>query len=332
VEAEGPSVTDEVDYRHTSTRPAFADLPATVRAGIETAAGSAVDVAFPSVTTGFTGAYAGLLALRDGRRVFAKAAGPMAPFALQAIPREARILGLLAGRATAPRLVGSDAAQDWQLVVLEAIDGHLPGMPWTTTDVDAVHDACLELAALDPADVSGVTDTSIAADIGGDPAALACLDELATGARSWPDGIPALAPSQARELARLGGVAAEALVGDRLVHSDLRPDNVLVTPEGRARLVDWNWVTLGPAWCDFVGLLPLMAHQGLDVDPLMRRSPLLDGVDGEAVDAFLAVLVGYLVDACVQPTVPGSQSAVRAHQRLMARTFIELVAHRRGWS
>ena len=40
----------------------------------------------------------------------------------------------------------------------------------------------------------GLTDTSMAADVGGDPAALACLDELATGARSWPDGIPPLPP------------------------------------------------------------------------------------------------------------------------------------------
>ena len=132
-------MTDELDYRHTSTRPAFADLPPSVRSGIETAAGSAVEVAFPSVTTGFTGAYAGLLALRDGRRVFAKAAGPMAPFALQAIPREALILEQLAGRATAPRLIGADAAEDWQLVVLEAIDGHLPGLPWTAPDLEAVH-------------------------------------------------------------------------------------------------------------------------------------------------------------------------------------------------
>lgn len=324
-------MTEELDYRHTSTRPAFADLPSSVRIGIETVAGSAVEVAFPSVTTGFTGAYAGLLALRDGRRVFAKAAGPMAPFALQAIPREARILDQLAGRATAPRLIGGAAAEDWQLVVLEAIDGHLPGLPWTTADVEAAHDACVELATLDPAGVTGITDSSLAVDVGGDPAALACLDELATGARSWPDGIPPLAPAHARELARLGGLAAQALMGDRLVHSDLRPDNILVTPQGRARLVDWNWVTLGPAWCDYVGLLPLMAHQGLDVDELMRRSPLLEGVDGEAVDAFLAILVGYLVDACAQPTVPGSRSAVRAHQRLMARTFIAMLAARRGW-
>jgi hypothetical protein len=324
-------VTEELDYRHTTTRPAFAALPCSVQAAIGSAAGSAVDVAFPPVTTGFTGAYAGLLALSDGRRVFAKAAGPMAPFALQAIPREAGILRLLGGRATAPLVVGAVSVDGWQVVVLEAIDGHLPGMPWTEGDADAAHDACLELATLAPADVADLTDTTMAADVGGDRAALACLDELASSARSWPDGIPPLPPGPARELARLGGLATQALVGDRLVHCDLRPDNMLVTPSGQARLLDWNWVTRGPVWCDWVGLLPLMAHHGLDVDRMAARSPLLDGVDAEAVDAFLAILVGYLVDACVQPTVPGSLSAVRAHQRHLATTFTAMLAGRRGW-
>ena len=324
-------MTEEPDYRHTSNRPAFAELPPAVRAGVETAAGSEVEVAFPPVTTGFTGAYAGLLALRDGRRVFAKAAGPAAPFALQAIPREAEVLSVLAGRVTAPELLGAAEVGDWQLLVLEAIEGHLPGLPWTPADADAAHAACLELAGLEPSSVADLTPTSLVQEVGGDAAALACLDELAHGARPWPDGIPPLPAGPARELSRLGGLATAALVGDRLVHGDLRPDNMLVTPARRVRVVDWNWVTRGPVWCDYVGLLPLMAHHGLDVETLAARTPLLEGVDLEAVDAFLAVVVGFMVDACVQPTVPGSRSAVRAHQRHMARTFLALLARRRSW-
>lgn len=325
-------MTEPLDYRHTTVRPQFAELPGPVRAGLEAAAGSTVEVAFPSVTTGFTGAYAGLLGLRDGRRVFAKAAGPAAPFAQLAIPREAGILRGLAGRVTAPTLVGDASVEDWELLVIEAIEGHLPGMPWTAADAEAAHTACLELASLSPAAVSSLTDSGLALDLGADPAALACLDDLAGGSRTWPDGIPPLSPGSARELARLGGLAAQALVGDRLVHGDLRPDNLLVTPEGRARCVDWNWVVQGPAWCDFVGLLPLMAHHGLDVEAMGRRSPLLTGVDPDAVDAFLAVLAGLFMAGCDQPVVPGSRSAVRAHQRFLARVFLDLLSRRRGWS
>ncbi len=100
------------------------------------------------------------------------------------------------------------------------------------------------------------------------------------------------------------------------MHSDLRPDNMLITPQGTARLVDWNWVARGPAWCDFVGLLPMMAEHGLDVDRMMAGSPLLEGVDGEALDAFLAIIVGYMVDSCVQPT---SRPLAHAHPRPPAR-------------
>ena len=134
-----------------------------------------------------------------------------------------------------------------------------------------------------------------------------------------------------RELAELGHAAATSLAGDSLVHGDLRPDNMLITPAGQARFVDWNWVARGPGWCDFVGLLPLMAHHGLDVDAMVDGSPLLAGVEADAVDSFLAIIVGYMVDSCTKPAFPSSLVAVRAHQAQMARTFLAWLARRRGW-
>ncbi|MDR6861703.1 phosphotransferase [Phycicoccus sp. 3266] len=324
-------MTADVDYRFTSRRPEFADLPEVVRLRIAGVAGAEVAHAHPAVTSGFTGAYAGLLELRDGRRVFAKAADPHHPFAHAALPREAAVLALLDGRAGAPRLLGTGAADVWNVSVLEAIHGHLPGMPWTPAEAAAAHEACVEWAAL-PADlVVQLTDSTVAEEVGGDEVALTCLDDLATGARPWPDGSPRLSPQQAHEVAELGRSAAGALVGDCLVHGDLRPDNMLMTPEGRARFVDWNWVARGPGWCDFVGLLPLMAHQGLDADRLALESPLLAGVHPDAVDAFLAVIIGFMVEHASHPDVDSTQSAVRAHQAQMARTFLAWLAHRRGW-
>lgn len=324
-------MTADVDYRFTSRRPEFADLPDHVRSEVARLAGAEVAHAYPAVTSGFTGAYAGLLDLRDGRRVFAKAADPDHPFAHVALPREASVLGLLDGRAGAPRLLGAGPAGVWNVNVLEAIEGRLPGMPWTAADAAAAHEACVEWAAL-PADlVARLTHATVAEEVVGDGAALTCLEGLAEGSRPWPEGAVRLAPGQARELAELGRAAADALAGDRLVHGDLRPDNMLVTPAGHARFVDWNWVARGPGWCDFVGLLPLMAHHGLDADRLALESPLLDGVDADAVDAFLAVIIGFMAEHAGHADVDRTQSAVRAHQAQMARTFLAWLTHRRGW-
>ena len=61
----------ELYYRRTAARPAFCDLPHAVRERLAALAGGVVAVADPPVTSGFTGAYAGRLVLKDGRAVFA---------------------------------------------------------------------------------------------------------------------------------------------------------------------------------------------------------------------------------------------------------------------
>ena len=347
-----------VDYHRTSRRPEFADLPDEVCRLLASVAGSPVAVARPSVTSGFTGAFAAVLELADGRRVFAKAAGPAAPHARVALPQEASVLGRLdrvAGRLTAPALIGAgsttvpdrttgtddvtgadDTGADgdlWQVIVLEAIDGRMPGIPWTEAEVALVHDTCRALAAVPPAEVAAITTSSLATDVGGDPVARATLDELAAGTRAWPAHVTPLPAHQMAQVAALGHRAGELLEGEHLVHSDLRPDNLLLDTSGRIRVVDWNWVTRGPAWADFVGLWPLMARDGIDVAALAESSPLTRDADPEAIDAFLAVLAGYMLTHAGHPTPPPpTLAALRDHQRLLGRLCLDLLATRRGWS
>src|SRR5665811_1692150 len=64
---------------------------------------------------------------------------------------------------------------------------------------------------------------------------------------------------------------------DHLIHFDLRPDNLLVGRRAgevadRAYVREWNWVTLGPAWCDWVSVIPAMQAQGHDLGELMDLS------------------------------------------------------------
>lgn len=325
-----PTAPLELDYRRTSSRPAFTDLPAGVRGRLSELAGGTVAAADPPVTSGFTGAYAGRLVLGDGRWVFAKAADLSAPHARVAIERESTVLARLAGRATAPRLLGSAAVDEWRLIVMEAVDGEMPGMPWTPAAAAAVHQACLTTAAVDPEVVAQVTDDRLADDLGSDPTALLALQGLADGTDPWPDWLPPLAPAHRAGLTLLAGNAATTLAGDRVVHGDLRPDNLVLDRGGRARMVDWNWVSRGPAWVDFVGLWPVMAHHGLDVSR-WQSSPLLAGVDGEEVDASLAVVAGLMVARSRGDDSTPGLAVLRAHQRFTAHTFLALVAARRGW-
>lgn len=44
--------------------------------------------------------------------------------------------------------------------------------------------------------------------------------------------------------------AVELFAGDTLLHTDYNPENILITPDGTARLIDWAWPTRGAAWID----------------------------------------------------------------------------------
>ena len=123
--------------------------------------------------------------------------------------------------------------------------------------------------------------------------------------------------------------------GDTLCHGDLRPDNLLVdvTADGpaTATVVDWNWVGAAAPWVDFVGLLPLMAAQGVDTDALVRTSPLTRDADPEALDAFVATIAAYMLGGYRKEPPPGCTPALRQHQLLMAQVFLDFLRRRRRW-
>ena len=100
----------------------------------------------------------------------------------------------------------------------------------------------------------------------------------------------------------------------------------------RAVLVDWNWLMRGPAWTDFVGVLPLARADGVDVDRWLELSPLTQDVEAEAIDAFLATISAYMLGSADAPVWPGGPPSVRVHQRRYASTFLDWLGARRGWA
>ncbi|OKJ99027.1 hypothetical protein AMK34_13065 [Amycolatopsis sp. CB00013] len=87
------------------------------------------------------------------------------------------------------------------------------------------------------------------ADLGPGSADLGKLADVLTRLGQLPaPGLPL-----ARIERRWAGYADQrelaVLAGDRLLHTDLNPHNILITTSG-AKIVDWAWPTLGAAWVD----------------------------------------------------------------------------------
>ena len=91
------------------------------------------------------------------------------------------------------------------------------------------------------------------------------LGETAQGPayRTRPVGAPSITPCWSP----CPITAADTVGGDRLVHVDLRADNVLIDRDGRAVIVDWPWAAHGASWFD---ALTLLVDARVN-DPGMRR-------------------------------------------------------------
>lgn len=85
---------------------------------------------------------------------------------------------------------------------------------------------------------------------------------------------------------------ALALAGDTLLHTDLLPGNVMITPEG-AWLVDWAWPTFGASWIDAAcWLVCLLAgrHTVAEAEHWASRVPAYARAAPRDVDMFARTL------------------------------------------
>ena len=121
-----------------------------------------------------------------------------------------------------------------------------------------------------------------------------------------------------------GPYREDVLAGDTLVHCDLRDDNLLVRPDGSVLACDWNWPVVGCAWLDSLILLIGPRGDGLDVEAHLAGHPLLSGVDPDAIDAALALVLGYFTASAAQPVPPTSPYIrdAQAWQRDVVRDWL----------
>ncbi len=349
----GPPV---VDYTATSARPGWDTLPAALQHALAVALGTEITEAGRPVGSGFTGGFAAPVTLADGRELFVKAA-PDTLHAYGAYQREAEIVPQLPPAIRVPSIVATattdapatpsaDTRQvpapavespsaagttKWFAVASERISARMPGTPWTVGDFAAVTSACETMAdALTPTPLTGLD--ALVDDIASGGWPIDLPDQIRTGDRPFPPGFQPWLPGVLQELTDLIALYPEALAGDTAMHSDLRPDNLLIDQAGTCWTVDWNWLSLGPKWFDWSCLLPIAQYEGIDTQAAIASSPLTADVPADHLDCGAAVIAAYMLDNLDAPPPPGCTPELRRHQRLYAWTFLDWLAMRRGWS
>ena len=157
-------------------------------------------------------------------------------------------------------------------LAFEDVTGAQPALPWRPGELRRVLEMVAAMAAaLTPA-----------------PAGIPLLGDrlrddfvgwrrLAAAHAAGDDDLSGLDPWAARHLDRLADLEAgwpSATEGPTLLHSDLRADNLLLTPT-RVVAVDWPWASVGAAWVDLLLLLPSVTMQGgPDPEPTFAAHPV----------------------------------------------------------
>jgi aminoglycoside phosphotransferase (APT) family kinase protein len=144
-------------------------------------------------------------------------------------------------------------------------------------------------------------------------------------AQAGADDLAGLDPWARDRLADLVAVEAgwpAAVHGEALVHSDIRSDNILLTPD-RVVFVDWPWACLAAPWFDLVAMLPSVAMQGGPTcEQIFASHPVSKDADRDAATAAVAAVAGFLVRQSRQPAPPGLPT-LRAFQAAQGETALD---------
>lgn len=311
----GTTGVPAVPHGRTAQRLDWKFLPKEVRALVEDELGSPV-VKAESQSNGFTPGFASVVTGADGSRAFIKAASKVAQAEVAASYSAEidKVVGFDGG-VPAPTLEWFSRAQSWVLLGYEAVPARQPRRPWRLPDLNRALDLAEAIVDALPAAPAGL--------------ALGVLvDELPSLVTGW-DAVPRSWPHRA-EAAELAAVLLTE-PADQVVHADLRDDNILFAEDGRTLACDWNWPALGTSWQDSLDLLISAYGDGLDVDAVLRERRLTAEVDPVSIDAWLAGVCGFMLEACQRP-VPATSPHLRTHNRWTAEAAWSWLARRRGWT
>ncbi|MET9127754.1 phosphotransferase [Streptomyces sp. NPDC004528] len=298
----------------------WTDVPTPLRARLE----DALDAPVTDTNTpagGFGHQLAAALTLRGGRRVFVKAAPDADPLTAANV-HEAAVLQALPPGAPAPSLLGVHRASRWTAVVIAHLDGPHPDLSPASTDAEQTW-ALLDKLTSSPAPAP------YRAAVSATPSTAASLHGWAELAADPPADLPAAARDRLQQLAELETAWPALACGDRIVHGDLRADNMVRDHHHGVTFVDWAHATTGPACIDAASLAPqlvLAGHTPEDVADLLRDHPAT-ATSPETTTAFLTALTGHWHRNARKPAPPGAPG-LRAYQHRAAAAGLALLSHR----
>ncbi|MGY1552074.1 hypothetical protein ACW5CM_09860 [Microbacterium sp. A588] len=306
------------------TRTRWEDLPAGLRAESERILCAPISSA-TSQAGGFSPGSADRLVAANGRRAFVKAIQrDHNPGAFELHARELVVMAALPATVDAPRLLGSWRDDDTIGLIIEDIDGRHPGEPADGRDLVAILDAFATLPV--------VTGTAL-------EALPRAADEFVSERDSWKAlaadsagaDLPNWVVASFDRLADAASGVCEAVDGEHLLHLDVRADNVIIDPSGRAWLIDWPWAAVGARWVDGVPYLldARLRGEPIDAEELLRTHPLFAETTDAQVDAMLAGIVGRWFDQARLPAPP-SMPTLRAFQRSEALAGVAWLTERWG--
>ena len=248
-------------------------LPADRVAAVEELTGPVIKA--ESAAGGLMPGLAAVLHTETGR-YFLKAAPADSP-AAPLYEREMAANAGLPGSVPAPRIRFASGDGGWLVMAfdyLEARDADLsPGSP----DLDGVLTAVTAISSAPAWDCAPPVAVNVA------------------GLRGKSDDLLGNQPSgQPWEMYRaaINGFDPGALAGDSLVHYDLHPGNLKVTPDAHVAAVDWAFACAGAPWADAALIVPRLieaGHSPATAERFAARLPAWRTAPADAVTALAAL-------------------------------------------
>lgn len=294
----------------------WAQLPIAIQERVQQLAGSEIHQV-QSQTGGFSAGLASRVSFTNGQKFFIKAVPTSSEGTYELYVREADVLRAIPRNLPAAHLIDAFIGDEWAVLVIEDVEGRHPERSATSADTVHVLDA---IAALTAAPTHSALPR--------------LADELVGDAESWSRldaaGLMTTTTPWCVENFNLLREAAErvtvAVAGDRLIHADLRADNILIDLLGRARLIDWPWAAKGAGWEDaLLYLLDLRVEDAAaDIAPLLDH-PVFASSSTEDHIALLSAVGGSWFEKCRFPA-PEGMTTLRDFQRREAIAAIEWIA------